>query len=150
MPIYAWRVFSSVHRYSSCNSVLSQNWPCDIAASEASSASFNALAAFLIKGCALRCAYWSCVGLTLSLMMEQCIKKLENEIALLRAEKSSHAASTVNLHDLADDDDENHEDDEKLERCCLQMAIEETSVEPSNRWRPWAFQLALFALVKSS
>ena len=59
-------------------------------------------------------------------------------------------AMVASKQEDADDDDENHEDDEKLERCCLQMAIEETSVEPSNRWRLWAFQLALFALVKSS
>lgn len=53
--------------------------------------------------------------------------------------KSSRAASTVNLHDLADDDDEDYEDDEKLEERALQMAIEETFTESGNRWRPWAF-----------
>ncbi|THH11529.1 hypothetical protein EW145_g574 [Phellinidium pouzarii] len=86
-------------------------------------------------------------GLALSLKLEICLKRLEEELAQRRNEKSSsRAASSVDLAQrqdtygnyINDDDEENYEDDEKLEERALQMAIEETFVETGGRWRPWA------------
>ncbi|KAH8113145.1 glycosyl transferase family group 2-domain-containing protein [Phellopilus nigrolimitatus] len=86
-------------------------------------------------------------GLALSLKLEKCIKKLEDELSQRRSDKSSRAASTVDLQSaqqdvygnyIEEDDEEDYDDDEKLEERALQMAIEETFEETGSRWRPWA------------
>ncbi|KAH8112178.1 Hsp70 protein-domain-containing protein [Phellopilus nigrolimitatus] len=85
-------------------------------------------------------------GLALSLKLEKCIKKLEDELedklTQRRFEKSSLAASVGVYGDYIDEDDEDEEEDydedEKLEERALQTAIEETFEETGNRWLPWA------------
>lgn len=57
-------------------------------------------------------------GLALSLKLEKCLKRLEDEIAL-------HGCDT-------------EKDDVDLEERALQMAIDETFAETGGKWRPWA------------
>ncbi|EJD00578.1 uncharacterized protein FOMMEDRAFT_91587 [Fomitiporia mediterranea MF3/22] len=79
-------------------------------------------------------------GLSLSLKMEACIRRLETELEQRRVEtRASRSASREDLHTLVGyDDTEEGDDEEKLEERALEMAIEETYVESGNRFRPWA------------
>lgn len=85
-------------------------------------------------------------GLALSLKLEKCLKRLEDEMALRRSARSSRNASTASHlgqgieygGNFADEDDYDMEDEEKLEERALQMAIEEVYAETGGKWRPWA------------
>ena len=82
-------------------------------------------------------------GLALSLKLEKCIKKLEDELIARRSGRSTRNASMENLRDdeygnFLTEEDEDFDDDEKLEERALQMAIEETHMDTGGRWRPWA------------
>ena len=85
-------------------------------------------------------------GLALSLKLEKCLKKLEDELTLRRSARSSRNASTAShlgqgieySGNFANEEDDDLEDEERLEERALQMAVEETFAETGHRWRPWA------------
>lgn len=90
-------------------------------------------------------------GLALSLKLEKCIKRLEDELDAKRSavlngdETNSHPSSASSELDLANPppatfyaDDDEEEEEARLEERALQLAVEEVFAESGNQFRPWA------------